>query len=100
MKMTSKPPTLRRELIAALALVFLGALLVAAIGLVVMVPKLKTPQQTAIYLALLIGSDVIVFLLFGRYLLQQRLLKPLDAMVHGAEEVASGDYQRRLPEAD
>src|SRR2546428_11762364 len=88
-------PTLRRELITALALVFVGALLAVATGVIVIFPQLKTPAQGALYLTLLLAGDVTVFAIFGRYLVQQRLLGPLDRMIEGAEAIAQGGYEHR-----
>jgi two-component system, NtrC family, sensor kinase len=90
-------PTLRRELITAFAIVFTGALLVALIGFVLLFPVLSTPMQAFIYLTLLVTSDVIVFALFGRMLVQRRILTPIAEMVHDAETIAHDDLERRLP---
>ena len=89
-------PTLRRELITAYALVFAGALLFAASGIVLMLPRFDSPTQATAYVLLLVIADVIVFAGFGRFLVQRRLLAPIDHMIEGAEAIAHGDYERRL----
>lgn len=91
-------PTLRYELIAALALVFTGALLVAVTGVLVLLPRFATSAQATFYLTLLLVVDVAVFAVFGRYLLQRRVVAPLERMIAGIEAIAAGDYGYRLPD--
>ncbi len=92
--------TLRRELIGAFALVFAGALLVAVTGVILLWPSFGTPLEATVYIGLLLGADILVFALFGRWLIQSRVLRPLDRIVAGAEAIAEGDYGRRLPPGD
>lgn len=92
--------TLRRELIGAFALVFAGALMVAVTGVMLLLPTFDTPLRAVIYVSALLAVDIAVFALFGRWLLQARLLNPLDRIVEGAEAIAEGDYGRRLPPGD
>ena len=93
-------PTLRRELISALALVFAGALLVGATAVIFLLPIFDTPNQATLTLSLLFVADVAVFTWFGRYLLQRRVLHPLEEMVEGAQAIAQGDAERRLPQSE
>ena len=90
-------PTLRRELVAALALIFVGALLVASVGVILLLPHLTSALLGTLYLTLLLGCDVAVFLVFGRYILQWRVVAPIERMLTGVEAIAEGDYARRLP---
>lgn len=90
--------TLRRELLTAFAVVFAGALLVAVTGVLLLLPTFDSPTRALIYLSALVGADLVVFFLFGRWLVQTRVLLPLDRMVSEAEAIADGDYARRLPE--
>ncbi len=92
--------TLRRELIGAFALVFAGALLVAVTGVILLWPTFSTPVEAVVYITLLLGMDILVFALFGRWLIQTRVLGPLDRIVEGAEAIAEGDSGRRLPPGD
>lgn len=92
--------TLRRELVTAFAVMFAGAVLVAVMGSVLLIPTFDTPVRALIYLALLLGADMLVFFLFGRWLVRTRVLAPLDRMVAEAGAIAEGDYARRLPAAD
>jgi two-component system, NtrC family, sensor kinase len=90
------PPTLRRELLGGLVLVFAGALLVAQLGVLLLLPRFHTFGQAAGYLTLLLIADVAVFALFGSYLLQRRVVVPLEALVQDLEAIAGGDYGARL----
>jgi two-component system NtrC family sensor kinase len=92
--------TLRRELIAAFAIVFAGAMMVAVAGVLLLLPTLETPLRAFLYVALLVVIDIAIFAAFGRWLIQRRVLDPLDRMVAEAEAIAGGDYARRLPDAD
>ncbi|MEX2282870.1 MAG: ATP-binding protein [Gemmatimonadota bacterium] len=93
-------PTLRRELITAFALVFAGALLVALIGFVLLIPVFASPIQAFVYLAVLVTCDVVVFAVFGRLMVQRRILSPIAEMVRGAETIAHDDLEHRLPAAE
>lgn len=92
--------TLRRELLGAFALVFAGALLVAVTGVILLLPSFETPLRAFVYISLLLAADIVVFALFGRWLIRSRVLGPLDRIVDGAEAIAEGDYGRRLPPGD
>jgi two-component system, NtrC family, sensor kinase len=91
--------SLRRELLAAFALVFTGALVVAIAGVVLLLPTFETPGRALIYITLLIAFDLLIFFQFGRWLMRTRILFPLDRMVEEAEAIAEGDYGRRIPDA-
>ncbi|MBX6362733.1 MAG: HAMP domain-containing protein [Gemmatimonadetes bacterium] len=89
-------PTLRRELLTALAVVFAGAVLVAAGGTVLLQPSLESSTRGALYIATLLGADLLVFLLFGRYLVERRVLEPLRRMIAAVEEIAAADESAPL----
>ncbi len=93
-------PTLRRELILAFAFVFAGALLVAVMGITFLLPRLQHPAQATAYVLLLLVADVAIFAGFGRLLIQQRILDPIERFIEGAEIIAGGDLQRRLPNGE
>ncbi|HEX6939669.1 MAG TPA: ATP-binding protein [Longimicrobiales bacterium] len=93
----SSLPSLRRELVVALAIIFAGALLVAVSGVILLLPRFATPGAAVGYVLLLLVADVLVFALFGRFLVQRRILEPLDEMIAGAEAIAGGEYAHRLP---
>lgn len=89
--------TLRRELITALATVFAGALFFGAAAVILILPRLSSPVEAIPILAFLLIADVVVFAHFGRMLVQRRVLEPLQRMIDGAEAIAAGDLDRRLP---
>ncbi|MFW5951630.1 MAG: sensor histidine kinase [Gemmatimonadota bacterium] len=91
--------SLRRELLIAFGTVFAGALIVALTGVVLLLPTFDTPLRAIGYVAFLLAADIVVFALFGRWLVNARVLRPLDRMVEEAEGIAAGDYGRRLPPA-
>jgi two-component system, NtrC family, sensor kinase len=90
-------PTLRRELITAFALVFAGALLVAVMGFFLLFPRLENPTQAKAYVFLLLLADVGIFASLGSFLIYRRILDPIERVIEGAEVIAHGDLQRRLP---
>jgi two-component system, NtrC family, sensor kinase len=93
-------PTLRRELITAFALVFAGALVVSAAGVLVLLPGFGDARQAAFFLLVLVLLDVAVFVWFGQLVLQWRVLAPLERMIDGVESIAGGNYGARLPETE
>ena len=92
--------TLRRELLTAFAVVFTGALIVAIAGVILLYPTFQTPARALIYLTTLLAADLLIFFVFGRWLVQSRVLYPLDRIVDEAEGIAEGDYGRRIPGAE
>ena len=93
-------PTLRQELVTAMAVIFTGALAVGIMGAVALTPYFTTPLRAALFLAALLAADVVIFALFGRYLVQRRVLAPLETVIHGVETIAQGEYALALPPAD
>jgi hypothetical protein len=93
-------PTLRRELIAAFVLVFTGAFLVASTGVLMLVPRLDSPAQTAIYVLVILILDVGIFALFGHFLVTRRVLQPIDRLVAAAEAIAQGNLEARAPQSE
>lgn len=92
--------TLRRELITAFAVVFAGALMVAVAGSFLLLPQFDSPVRAFVYLILLLIADILVFSAFGRWLIRNRVLDPLDRIIQEAEAIAEGDYGRRLSASD
>src|SRR5690606_39051393 len=79
----SSLPSLRRELVVAFAIIFAGALLVAVAGIILLLPRFSTPGAAVGYVLLLLAADVLVFALFGRFLVHMRILQPLEEMIAG-----------------
>ena len=94
------PPTLRRELIAAFALVFAGAFVVAVAGVALMLPRFQSALEATIYLTALLVIDVAIFAVFGHVLITRRVLDPIARLVAGAESIAGGELVVSLPEAE
>jgi two-component system, NtrC family, sensor kinase len=88
-------PTLRRELIGAFAVVFAGALFVAIVGVVLVVPSLS-PGVAAAYVVTLLLLDVALFSWVGAHLLRRRVLVPLDSLVAGVEAISDGALDTRI----
>lgn len=92
--------TLGSELLTALALVFAGALVVAAVGIIIVVPRLESAVAATAYITTLLVLDVVVFAAFGRHLLQRWVLTPLQELVRGAEAIAEGEDRAGPIQAD
>lgn len=93
-------PALGGELLASFAFVFAAAVLVAVVGAFLLSPLLVTPVRAILFLGTLVAADVVVFTVFGHYLLRRRVLRPLDRFVQEVEAISEGDYARRLDPAD
>lgn len=93
-------PTLRQELITALAVVFTGALAVGILGAVLLLPYFTSATRALLFLGLLLLGDVLTFAVFGRYLMQRRVLAPLENVIQSVESIAEGNYHLELPPAD
>jgi two-component system, NtrC family, sensor kinase len=93
-------PTLRRELIAAFVLVFTGAFLVASTGILMLLPRLQSPTQSAIYVLVILVLDVLIFAAFGHFLITRRVLQPIDRLVAGAESIAQGKLDSSIAEGE
>lgn len=91
-------PTLRRELIGASAVIFAGALAVAILGVLLVVPGLP-PAAAAAYVFALLAADVALFAALGAHLLRRRLLQPLDRTVVAVEAISRGALDTSMPEA-
>lgn len=92
-------PTLRRELVSAFALVFASALAVVVIGLTLILPNVGG-QQIAVYLTVLLLAVIGIFTLFGHFLLQRRLVAPLEQVIDRIETISRGDYVTRVSESE
>ena len=93
-------PTLRRELIAAFVLVFTGAFLVASTGILMLLPRLQSPAESAIYVLVILVLDILIFAAFGHFLITRRVLQPIDQLVAGAESIAQGELESAVAEGE
>ena len=91
-------PWLRTELLFYLGFLAAAALLVG-VATVLFVTAVA-PQRTFILVMLLVGLEVLVFVVFGRHLVNRLVLWPLERLVETADAVADGDLARRAPDAE
>lgn len=89
--------SLKAEMILSLAVLGTAALSLAALNVIVL-QDLVVSRHGALYLALLIVADVVIFVAFGAYKIQRLVLDPLDRVVEATEAIANGDLTRRVPQ--
>ncbi len=89
-------PTLGRELLTSLVMVFAAAVVVAVTGILLLLPRLETVSQATVYMGLLVAADVVVFTVFGHLLVRRRVVAPLERLVDEVETIASGGYGERV----
>ena len=83
-------------MLLSLAVLGTAALSLAALNVVVL-QNLVSSRNGALYLALLILADVVIFVAFGAYKLQGLVISPLEGVVDAVEAIANGDLSRRVP---
>jgi len=91
-------PSLRTELLFNLAVLAAGAL-VLAIGSALLAPLLGVGWRGAALLTALVVADLVILVLFGRYLVTKLVVHPVDQLVDATEAVARGELDRRAPAA-
>ncbi|HEX6064738.1 MAG TPA: HAMP domain-containing protein, partial [Longimicrobiales bacterium] len=65
-----------------------------------LMPRLDSPAQSAIYVLIILVLDVAIFAVFGHFLVTRRVLQPIDRLVAGAEAISQGDLAARAPESE
>jgi len=89
--------SLRRELIVALALLLVAALSLAGVGILLLLPRfIESLSSIILFVAVLLVADIALFVVIGDYLLKQTIIKPMGAIVEGAEAIARDDYTRPI----
>lgn len=78
----------------ALAVVFAGALFVFITGLVLIVPRDLPPRDLVLYFTVLVLADVGLFALVGRFLVELRVIVPMERLVEQIEAIAAGESDR------
>ncbi len=96
----SSRTSVRRELLLPLGILFFAGFLLALVALALVLPLLNSPGQVAGYMAVILAADLTVLFLYGRRLVDRILLRPLDRIMAGAERVAAGEYEHRIPRED
>ena len=89
-------PSLRTELLGNLAVLATAALMLAVASLLVFT-GIAESQHAALWLTMLIIADVMIFVVFGGYLVRRLVIRPVDEIVAAAEAIAEGDLARRAP---
>jgi signal transduction histidine kinase len=84
-------------------LLALSVLAAAALSVAVISALLAVPAAlgfAVVGLVVLIAADVAVVVLFGKYLVERFVLRPMAALTEAATQIANGDLQRRAPDAE
>ncbi len=94
------PSPLRRDLLFAFAVLFGGAVLLAGLGLVILLPVLSSPTQGVLFIVVLVVADLGVLFVFGSEFIRRRLVRPMEALAADARRIADGDYHHRIGPSD
>ena len=92
-------PALRTELLFYVSFLAAAALLVGEATILV-VSTYVSPRAFVVVMLLVAAFEVVIFVVFGRYLVTRLVLWPLDRVVTAADAVADGDLARRAPDAE
>ncbi len=95
--MASKPP-LRTELLFNLAFLAAAALLLG-VGTVLLASTFA-PERAFPLVLTIVGLDVAIFIVFGRYIVTRHVLRPVERLITAADAVAGGDLAARAPDAE
>jgi two-component system, NtrC family, sensor kinase len=93
-------PSVRRELLLSVGVLFIGAVVVALAALAVTLPQLESPAEGAFFISAIIVADLLVIFLFLRYLLRHSVFEPLESIGAHAERIASGAWEERIPNGE
>ena len=93
-------PSLRFRLLGGLLTLLFVALFTVAITVYIAFRLALPLGLSAGILTVVIVGDLLSLGVFASYRLRELVLEPVDAMVGGAEQIAGGDSEHRLPEAD
>lgn len=91
---------LRRELFLSFGVLFGGAILMATLGLLMVLPVLQSAGEMTFFIVCLLAADLSILFVFGRAVLRRRLLDPMDRLVEDASRIAEGDYEHRVREGE
>ena len=93
-----RPPSLERELLFNLALLTAAALSLAVAT--ALIAQLLEPRYALVALVSLILADVLIVFLFGRYLINRLVVRPMRDLVRAADALAAGNLDERAPPAE
>jgi len=88
--------TFRRELLVALSVLVSAAILISAMALAVVFPRLNSPAQDLFFIAGLIAINLAVVIGFGRRFLHRTFVQPVERMLRDAGRIAGGDLRHRI----
>ena len=91
-------PSLRVELLFNLSVLAGGALLLAIVS-AMLAPLLGRGTFGFVLLIALVVADLVIFVVFGRYLISRLVTGPMNALVEATQAVAAGELMRRAPPA-
>ena len=91
--------SLRTELLIGLGLIAAAALVIAMVAAVLYSWTLSDDPYGALWLVLLVGADVAVFVALGDYIVRRSVSTPLAHAVDATSAIAAGDLSRRVPDA-
>src|SRR5260370_26386122 len=94
----SPKPSLRSELLFYLAFRAAAALL-RGVGTVLLIAALAPGRALPVILTI-VALDVVVFIVFGRHLVNRLVLAPVERLVAVADAVADGDFAARASGAE
>lgn len=89
-------PPLAVELLLYLAVLAIGALVVAVASALLFAGLMDSPRAPW-YLTVLILADVAIFVVFGHWLLRRVVLHPIAQTLLATEAIAAGALARRVP---
>jgi len=90
------PSPLRRELMVAFGVLFAGGILVAAMGMAFLLPRMDSALEAVVYILTLLLCDLLVVFVFGRIILGRTLLRPMDRLLDDVRTIASGAFGHRI----
>ncbi len=92
--------SLRIRLVGGLVILLFVALFTVAVTVYIL-SRLTLPTGLGpSILTIVFAGDLLLLAAFARYRLHELVLEPVEAMVDGAERIASGERDHRLPDAD
>ncbi len=93
----SRPkPSLRTELLFNLSALAGGALVLALVSAAV-APLLGPGATGLTLLVALVAADLVIFVIFGRYLVSRLVIEPMDRLIGATQAVSDGELSRRAP---
>lgn len=96
MSAAPKPMPLRRNMLVAFGIIFVEGILVLGITLMFIFPWLTTPRQIVLFVSIVLGADVLVFVAYGAWYLRRHLLNPVTRLVDDVERIARGEFKHRV----